>query len=449
MKIWKSLLLGGLVAGLLTVSAFAADFTHCAKTLSEIDVFRGSDGSFELDRAPTRVEAAIMTVRMLGAEQEALDSYANHKSSHPFTDVEEWASPYIAYLYGHGLTTGDTATSFGTDNCTAQQYATFMLRALGYSDKNGDFTYANALAFAQEVGVVDFINCDPANFLRDHVAAMTLTTLATDVKGQDIPLFDKLVASGAIKSGSKAGAFLSNYRDFMEASAAASSQSNFTADADIDCDVTIAVAGATPVPIMSMEGDMSIALDSLAPMNMAIMADLTMTADPVTAASLGMEAEQKMSMDMYLANNMLYQNILGQKMKTPLNLDQLTAQVTTMPTMNASPIALFTAISKKSAGGEDTYTMTMDMDCLMSLMAKMAGPQPVDLEDILMEVTVENGKMSEMEADMAMTIVQDTMTIHMDLDMSADYSAWGTTKVTLPKDLNTYTLLEVPTTLVG
>ena len=38
-------------------------------------------------------------------------------------------------------------------------YTTFLLRALGYSDAKGDFTYAKALDFGEQVGLVDDINC--------------------------------------------------------------------------------------------------------------------------------------------------------------------------------------------------------------------------------------------------------------------------------------------------
>ena len=62
---------GAVLAGMLTVSALAADFTASAEHLSELGLFRGSEQGYELDRAPTRGEAAAMLVRLLGAEDEA------------------------------------------------------------------------------------------------------------------------------------------------------------------------------------------------------------------------------------------------------------------------------------------------------------------------------------------------------------------------------------------
>jgi len=77
-------------------------------------------------------------------------------------------------------------------------YASMLLRALGYSDANGDFSYDNALNFAKTIGLVDTFNCNESNFLRDHVVAMSYTALYTPTKGSDVRLLTQLIESGAI-----------------------------------------------------------------------------------------------------------------------------------------------------------------------------------------------------------------------------------------------------------
>ena len=68
---------------LVSATAFAADFEHCADARRELDLFRGTDKGYELDRVPTRAEAAAMLVRLLGAEEDAMAlSYTA-----PYTDV--------------------------------------------------------------------------------------------------------------------------------------------------------------------------------------------------------------------------------------------------------------------------------------------------------------------------------------------------------------------------
>ena len=60
-KLKWMLLLSALAAALLCGAASASDYDSAAQELSSIGIFRGTaSGSFDLDRAPTRSEAAIM-----------------------------------------------------------------------------------------------------------------------------------------------------------------------------------------------------------------------------------------------------------------------------------------------------------------------------------------------------------------------------------------------------
>ena len=86
-----------LMTAALCVSASAADYQSAAEDLSAIGMFRGTvSGGFELDRAPKRSEAAIMLVRLYGAEDEAKAAYEAGEISMPFTDVSETAAPSVA-----------------------------------------------------------------------------------------------------------------------------------------------------------------------------------------------------------------------------------------------------------------------------------------------------------------------------------------------------------------
>ncbi|WP_036630651.1 MULTISPECIES: S-layer homology domain-containing protein [unclassified Oscillibacter] len=132
-----TLLLTAAMAG----TASASSYDSVAEELSAIGVFRGTAGGFELDRAPTRSEAAIMLVRLYGAEDEAKAAYEAGEISMPFTDVSETAAPSVAWLYSQGITNGTSATTFGASSpCSAKMYCAFLLRALGYED-GVDFLY--------------------------------------------------------------------------------------------------------------------------------------------------------------------------------------------------------------------------------------------------------------------------------------------------------------------
>lgn len=112
-----TLLLTAAMAG----TASASSYDSVAEELSAIGVFRGTAGGFELDRAPTRSEAAIMLVRLYGAEDEAKTAYEAGEISMPFTDVSETAAPSVAWLYSQGITNGTSATTFGASSpCSAK-----------------------------------------------------------------------------------------------------------------------------------------------------------------------------------------------------------------------------------------------------------------------------------------------------------------------------------------
>ena len=115
----------------LAVTASASTYDAAAEDLSKIGMFRGTEQGFELDRAPTRSEAAIMLVRLYGAEEKAAEDYAAGTISHPFTDVSDSVAPYVAWLYTNGITKGTTETTFTSRaSCGSQQYVVFLLRAL-------------------------------------------------------------------------------------------------------------------------------------------------------------------------------------------------------------------------------------------------------------------------------------------------------------------------------
>ena len=138
----------------------------CADRLFSLGLFRGTgtgaDGrpTYELDRSGTRAEAVTLLVRFLGKEAEALAG----SWEIPFTDVADWAKPYVGYAYANGLTNGISATEFGsTGTCSAQMYLTFLLRALGYTDAHtGSTVWNEAIALAKQVGIY---SDDPAYFL--------------------------------------------------------------------------------------------------------------------------------------------------------------------------------------------------------------------------------------------------------------------------------------------
>lgn len=194
-KLTASLIIISFVLTLAILPVSAADFTLYADELKAAGLFVGTSKGYELDRAPTRAEAAVMLVRLLGKETEA-----NEKNySHPFTDVPKWADPYVGYLYKNNLTGGISADKFGSANiCDGKMFCAFVLRSVGYSEAGGDFKYSGALDFAHSVGLVEDAGAYKSRFYRDDCVAVMYNALFMKVKGTNKFLWEKLVSEKAV-----------------------------------------------------------------------------------------------------------------------------------------------------------------------------------------------------------------------------------------------------------
>ena len=193
--------------------AFAAsdEAVNAANALHEMGLFNGTgtdaNGNpvFELDRQPTRNEAVTMLVRLLGKEAEAKAG----TWSTPFTDVADWAKPYVGYAYANGLTTGDSPTTFGGEQtATSAQYITFVLRALGYQSGT-DFQWDRAWELSDQLGFTpkrqyenggawditvsgNSTNMRGRYFVRGDIAAISYNALSMKMKGADKTLLENV-----------------------------------------------------------------------------------------------------------------------------------------------------------------------------------------------------------------------------------------------------------------
>lgn len=441
-RIVKLLTLVLALAALLAVSAFAADFTHCAEALDELGLFQGTDSGYDLDRAPTRAEAAAMLVRLLGAEDEA---QAAEAYTAPFTDVRAWAQPYVQYLYDNGLTNGVSETAFGaSDPCTARQYATFLLRALGYSDgENGDFTWETALDFARELGVVNDYNCDESNFLRDDVVAMSYTALATAPKTGEADLLTKLVDEGAI-TGDAASIQerFAAYRDYTAASAAGSEETSASMRMDMNMD--IAMDGQTYMTA-DVGMDLAMILDE-AHMDQTRMA---YAMEMALATGDGGEPTTE-TMNVYYSDGVMYMDTSAGKLSMPFSFEEILAQMPAeaLETQAAvEPLCLFDDIARAEADGVVTYRLdyavapfnSLFTQVLSAMSADLPAPMEMDLSRMTVQVQLADGELSAMQMEMQMAVSDGTTSMDMTADVEiTDIVVGDAVTVSLPDDLDTY-----------
>ena len=247
----RAVCVGAAAAAMLTASAFAANYTNCADSLHEMGLFQGTQNGYDLDRTPTRAEAAVMLVRLLGKEDEAKAlTYTA-----PFTDLKGWEKPYVQYLYSNGLANGTNRTTFHpTGKCTAQMYATFLLRALGYSD-TADFSYANAIETARERGIYDTGIINVQNFLRDDAAAASYTVLSVSPKNSEGTLLDQLVSENAITEANAKSYqnLFSTYAQYREATAGMDALLHYSVNSEFASPAAVTHDGRTVMQVQTSE----------------------------------------------------------------------------------------------------------------------------------------------------------------------------------------------------
>lgn len=247
----RAVCVGAAAAAMLTASAFAANYTNCADSLHEMGLFQGTQNGYDLDRTPTRAEAAVMLVRLLGKEAEAKAlTYTA-----PFTDLKGWEKPYVQYLYSNGLANGTNRTTFNpTGKCTAQMYAVFLLRALGYSD-TADFSYANAIETAREQGIYDTGIINVQNFLRDDAAAASYTVLSVSPKDSEGTLLDQLVSENAITEADakRYQSLFSSYAQYREATAGMDALLHYSVNSEFASPAAVTHDGRTVMQVQTSE----------------------------------------------------------------------------------------------------------------------------------------------------------------------------------------------------
>ncbi len=444
MKRFLTILLATLaLSAALCVSASASSFDGAARELSTIGMLKGTADGFDLDKAPTRAQAAIMLVRLYGAEERAQGLYSSGRITCPFADVNETAAPYVAWLVDEGLANGITETSFGAaEPCTAKAYTIFLLRALGYQDKE-DFTTANAQEFAQSLGLLD-TSALTGTFLRDDLVALTYQALGTDMKDGKMYLLEHLIedceldVSGARTLTKK----IEYYRDINSASSALREGVSAKINLNMEMDVSRIAPGDTQPSgeiervALACGGDVKLAMKRYPEMAL----DLTMKAD-------GQEENVKL----WLKGDWVYAQTgeASVKMETGEEIWKL-LEDSAQKEAGASLLPFVADISKQASGDEAVYTMDMN-DAYESLVKDITAQVleanhvsgsvggEMDMKGFTIRYTVKGGTLKSVSADTALSMKIDggeaegTVMAGMSMDMKMDILSSGSAvKISFP-----------------
>jgi hypothetical protein len=151
--------------------------------------------------APTRIQAAIMVLRLKGLEDDAkaftgVDNFAD-------ANTAAWATPIMAYLKANPTLgfAGTGGANFEPNTVIdAKSYYKVMLETLGYKQNTtsviGDFTFEGVFEFAATKGLSKIASV--TSFTVNDLATATIEALKANVKGSEKTLAASLVDAKVI-----------------------------------------------------------------------------------------------------------------------------------------------------------------------------------------------------------------------------------------------------------
>jgi hypothetical protein len=179
----------------------SVDYNAIASALKTLHLFRGSytgyGSGYDLELVPTRIQALIMFMRVLGEEDAALA----YTGTTAFRDIARGSlsEKYVGYAVSKGYTNGYTATLFKPNQTvTVNQYTEFLLRAMGYSS-TATTDLSDTLARARTSGVLNSAEAEAlasGTFLRAHLVYLSYYALDAAVSGSGSTLREVLMDRG-------------------------------------------------------------------------------------------------------------------------------------------------------------------------------------------------------------------------------------------------------------
>ena len=207
-----------MISGLMVMGSSAASYAdvtskqneEAIEVLKTVGIMVGDEnGKFNPDAKVTRNEMAVVMCNLLDY------TVASYKGTSPFTDVPEWAEPYVAACYTNGITSGyDKVTYGGNDTVTTGQAALMLLKALGYFQYSADFGsdwLVETTKNGSNAGLFDGVATGAKEALtRNDVAQMVLNALEADLvkaekNGSDVQVGDIVISGGKATYDARTG----------------------------------------------------------------------------------------------------------------------------------------------------------------------------------------------------------------------------------------------------
>ena len=159
----------------------ATDNVEAIEVLQAVGIMTGDEnGDFNPDDNVTRNEIAVVMSNLLNLD------YDYYRGVNPFTDVPDWAAPYVAACAAEGVVAGVGGTLYGgSNNVTAAQAALMIMKALGYFQYQNDFGNDWQIATIRQasyINLFDGINANAETALtRNQIAQLVLNGLKANM----------------------------------------------------------------------------------------------------------------------------------------------------------------------------------------------------------------------------------------------------------------------------
>lgn len=180
-----------LLSAVPAAGALEGEAQRAADTLVTLGLI---DEAGDLTAPATRVQAAVLLVDLAAGEAAVRDNWISG-----FRDVPAEAHDAVTYAAHQGWITGVTAVEFRPNQAiTANAWSAFLLRMLGYSDKDGDFTVSGAAAFAQRIGLLS--TAWDGTLTLGGLYQMALDALSFSYRDGSATVLERLIAEGCVSS---------------------------------------------------------------------------------------------------------------------------------------------------------------------------------------------------------------------------------------------------------
>ena len=180
-----------LLVGSVPAMALEGEALRSADTLATLNLVQGNGTDYVLDQPLSRAQAATRLVRLSGTqESEIKDRWISG-----FRDLPTWCIDEINYASMQGWVKGISLTEFSPNGTvTANAWFTMLLRMLGYSDAEGDFTVHDAPVFAQRIGLVT--QSYSGVLTRGDVFQSMREALIFSYKDEELTIIERLIQKG-------------------------------------------------------------------------------------------------------------------------------------------------------------------------------------------------------------------------------------------------------------